>query len=79
MSLEDDRRFFPPYRAAPVVREETLQAHPELESLLSLLGGVMDDQIMQGLNYEVDHEKKSPAEVARRFLINKKLISHATR
>ena len=66
--LEDDRSFFPPYQAAPVIRTETLQAHPELARVLGLLAGVIDDATMQRLNYAVDEEKRSPAEVAQELL-----------
>ncbi|HKI69636.1 MAG TPA: glycine betaine ABC transporter substrate-binding protein, partial [Verrucomicrobiae bacterium] len=66
--LKDDRHFFPPYFAAPVVRAATLEAHPELEKVLNLLAGKISNKTMQRLNYEVDQEKRSPAEVAREFL-----------
>jgi len=66
--LDDDRGFFPPYQAAPVVREQCLTAHPEVGDALSLLGGILDNATMQRLNFEVDGKKKSPADVARKFL-----------
>jgi osmoprotectant transport system permease protein len=66
--LVDDRQFFPPYHAAPVVRAATLAAHPELEPLLELLHQKLPSATMQRLNYLVDGEKRSPAAVAREFL-----------
>lgn len=72
--LEDDRHFFPPYYAAPVIREETLQAHPNLGNILSLLGEVLNDPEMQRLNFEVDGKKQRPAEVAESFLRAKGLL-----
>ena len=66
--LDDDRGFFPPYQAAPVVRQQCLTAHPEVGDALSLLGGILDNATMQHLNFDVDGKKKSPADVARRFL-----------
>ncbi len=66
--LEDDRGFFPPYYAAPVVRMEVLRAFPEVRDALELLAGALDDATMQRLNYEVDKNKRAPAEVARTFL-----------
>jgi glycine betaine/choline ABC-type transport system substrate-binding protein len=72
--LKDDRRFFPPYQAAPVIREEVLLAHPELRDVLSRLGGCLDDAAMQHLNFEVDTRKKTPAEVAKTFLKNNLLF-----
>lgn len=69
--LEDDRRFFPPYQAAPVIRMEVLQNFPELRQVLNLLAGAINNETMQQLNYEVDENKRSPKEVAREFLVTK--------
>lgn len=66
--LEDDRRFFPPYFAAPVIRAATLEEHPGLEQVLGLLAGKITGGSMQRLNHQVDHEKRTPAEVAREFI-----------
>jgi glycine betaine/choline ABC-type transport system substrate-binding protein len=66
--LEDDRQFFPPYQAAPVIRKEVLQNHPELEDILYLIEGLLDNVTMQRLNFDVDGKKQRPAEVARTFL-----------
>lgn len=73
-SLKDDRHFFPPYYAAPVIRGDILADHPELGETLSMLEGLLDDAAMQRLNFEVDGKKQSPAEVAKRFLRAKKLL-----
>ena len=72
--LVDDRRFFPPYHAAPVVRSQTLQACPALHQALSSLGRTLDDATMRELNFKVDHEKRSPREVAREFLLSRGLL-----
>ena len=55
--LKDDKNFFPPYYAAPLVRKASLDKHPELEEALNLLAGKIDDHTMQKLNYEVDEKK----------------------
>lgn len=72
--LEDDRQFFPPYHAAPVIRLEVLQIHPELDDVLSHVEGLLDNAAMQRLNLEVDGKKRSPAEVATAFLKEKGLL-----
>jgi osmoprotectant transport system permease protein len=72
--LKDDRGFFPPYDAAPVVRTAFLNKHPEVRDALAALAGLLDDATMQRLNYEVEGNKRQPAEVAREFLVRKKLI-----
>lgn len=66
--LEDDRHFFPPYHAAPVIRNTTLESHPELAECLHLLAGTLSDEVMRELNFQVDQNKRSPGEVAREFL-----------
>jgi len=72
--LEDDKGFFPPYYAAPLVRAETLELFPELEQILNSLAGKLTDDVMQQLNYQVDEEGRKAAEVAREFLVSKGLI-----
>jgi glycine betaine/choline ABC-type transport system substrate-binding protein len=72
--LRDDRRFFPPYQAASVINGLILDAHPEIAGVLSSLGGLLDDLLMQNLNFKVDAKKQSPAEVARAFLLARDLI-----
>lgn len=72
--LEDDRRFFPPYYAAPVVREETLEAHPAIKRALAPLRGVLDEETMRELNYNVDQERRAVKEVVREFLAAEGLL-----
>lgn len=71
--LTDDKTIFPPYYAAPIVREEVLQKYPELEPALNLLSGRINDSIMTELNYKVDYLKQTPEKVAKDFLIQQKL------
>jgi osmoprotectant transport system permease protein len=63
--LEDDRGFFPPYEAAALVRGETLEAHPEVGSVLSLLAGAFDEDTMRALNLRLQEGKEEEAVVAR--------------
>ena len=72
--LEDDREFFPPYNAVPVIRMDTLEKYPELKEVLSVLDEKIDEETMIDLNYKVDKLSKSPEEVAREFLISENLI-----
>jgi osmoprotectant transport system substrate-binding protein len=51
--LVDDRRYFPPYEAAPVARREALERHPRLAEALDALGGSLDARAMRGLNRQV--------------------------
>jgi len=77
VALEDDKQFFPPYYAAPVVRAETLNKHPQLGDLLDRLAGKIDDATMQRLNLEVDRDEapRTAHDVARDFLVSTGLIT----
>jgi osmoprotectant transport system substrate-binding protein len=66
--LEDDKHYFPPYDAVPVVRSETLQRHPEVRAAIAELAGKISDAEMQKMNYAVDGEHRDATEVAREFL-----------
>ncbi len=73
--LEDDRGFFPPYHAAPIVRSDTLERHPELEDLLNRLAGSLPDERMQRLNFEVEENGRPFADVARAFLVEEGVLA----
>jgi len=73
--LLDNRDFFPPYQAAPIVRKEVLKSHPEIREALAPLSGLLNDATMQGLNYKVDGKKRSPRDVAREFLKSHNLLN----
>ena len=73
--LEDDKGFFPPYYAAPIVKNETLKAHPELEELLNKLSGKITDEAMQQMNYQAETEKKPMKDIAIEFLKEQNLIN----
>ncbi|HEY8528883.1 MAG TPA: glycine betaine ABC transporter substrate-binding protein [Paenibacillaceae bacterium] len=72
--LEDDKSFFPPYDAGPLIRQDVLDKYPELEDVLNLLGGVISESDMQALNAKVDEEGLKAEDVARDFLAEKGLI-----
>lgn len=66
--LRDDKRYFPPYQAALIVRDDLLAAHPTLKDILALLSGKFSDEIMRTLNYQIDGKHRPLAEVAMTFL-----------
>ncbi|MEY8001295.1 glycine betaine ABC transporter substrate-binding protein [Clostridium sp. Mt-5] len=72
--LKDDKKIFPPYYAVPIVREETLRKHPELEGILNKLSGKINDETMMELNYKVDSLGQKPETVADQFLRDQNLI-----
>lgn len=71
--LKDDRHYFPPYEAAPVVRQHTLERHPELRSALGKLAGLISEEDMRRMNYQVDGEHRDVKQVVKDFLRSKKI------
>ncbi len=71
--LDDDKKIFPPYYVAPVIREEVLQKFPAIENVINQLSSRINDSIMTDLNYRVDYLKQSPEKVARDFLMEQSL------
>jgi len=71
--LDDDKKIFPPYFAAPIVKEKTLQKYPDLEKTLNLLSGKINDSVMTELNYQTDYLHQVPEKVAKEFLISNNL------
>jgi glycine betaine/choline ABC-type transport system substrate-binding protein len=74
IQLVDDRHYFPPYDAVPVVRRAALEQHPEIRDALRQLGGILSVAEMRRLNYAVDGEKRPAREVAREFLETKGIL-----
>ena len=72
--LEDDKGFFPPYYCTAIVRMDTLEKYPELEETLNLLGGQINNEEMQQLNYKVAEEERDAKDVVNEFLQAKGII-----
>lgn len=75
--LEDNRHVFPPYYAAPLIRQAVLRSYPETGAALNRLQGMITDSLMTDMNYKVDYLKISPEKVARDFLITHNLYHAA--
>jgi len=71
--LQDDRHYFPPYDAVPIVREQTLQEHPEVKAALDALAGRVTEEDMRRMNYAVDGEHRDATQVVAEFLRTKGL------
>ncbi|KAL1110071.1 hypothetical protein AAG570_014051 [Ranatra chinensis] len=72
--LEDDKNFFPPYYAMPVIRQDALERYPEVVLIMQELGGILTNDIMLDLNYKVDELHMEPDMVAKDFLTERGLI-----
>lgn len=74
VTLEDDKQFFPPYRAAVSVNKEVLKKYPEVEEITGRLAEKLDSEIMRELNYKVDIEGNSVSVVAYEWLVDNGMI-----
>ena len=66
--LRDDKRYFPPYDCALVVRSEVVKDNPLFRQALAELSARITDRTMRRLNYQVDGEHRPVREVAGQFL-----------
>jgi osmoprotectant transport system substrate-binding protein len=67
VALDDDKRLFPPYALAPVVRMD-LARNKEAVAALDRVNALLDNPTMQELNRQVEVDKKEPKRVAAEFL-----------
>ena len=68
--LDDDKHYFPPYDAAPVIRDVVIMKHPEVREALRQLGGKISAEQMRRMNYAVDGQHRDVKDVVREFLKN---------
>jgi osmoprotectant transport system substrate-binding protein len=73
--LQDDKGLWPPYNVAPVVRQDVLDAYPDIADRFNAVTTGLTDEILSGLNWQVDgDDKKDPAEVAKTYLTDNGFI-----
>ncbi|NDK92446.1 glycine betaine ABC transporter substrate-binding protein [Gordonia desulfuricans] len=73
--LEDDEHFFLPYSGTVVVREDVLDAHPEIAQLMATVSERLTDDLLQELNGRVDIDGQDPSDVAYDWLVSEGLIT----
>jgi len=71
--LEDDRHYFPPYQAVPLMREDALRRWPQMQQALDALAGKVSADDMRAMNEAVDGEHRDPADVVGDFRRSKGL------
>lgn len=75
--LEDDRKFFPQYNAAIVLRQDFDDAHPQVAEIMAPVVAKLDNDTIRALNAEVDVEGRDPAVVARDWMVREGFVSLA--
>lgn len=73
-ALEDDRDVFPPYHVAPIIRQETMDSHPEIAELLDKISKKLNNEVMIDLTYKVEVLHQDVFAVARQFLKENDLL-----
>ena len=73
VALQDDKRYFPPYQAVPLVRAEALQRWPQIQTALDALAGNITAEDMRAMNEAIDGQHRDPAQVVREFRSRKGL------
>src|SRR2546430_780664 len=66
--LEDDKHYFPPYDAAPLIREAVVVKHPEMREALRAVGGNVSEEQMRVINCAADGEHKEVKRVVKEVL-----------
>ncbi len=72
-ALEDDRHYFPPYQAVPLVRSQALRRWPQIQVALDALAGKVTAEEMRAMNEAIDGEHRDPSQVVREFRVRKGL------
>ncbi len=72
-ALDDDRNYFPPYQAVPLVRSEALARWPQIQIALDALAGTISADDMRAMNEAIDGQHRDPAVVVREFRFKKNL------
>jgi len=73
VALEDDRHYFPPYEAVPLIREDSLRRWPQIGVAMERLAGRVSADEMRAMNLAVDAEHRDVGEVVREFRVRKGL------
>lgn len=66
--LEDDKALFPPYFLVPVVRQDALEANPQIAEVLNAVSPLLTNEAMRAMNAAVERDREEPADVAAEFL-----------
>jgi osmoprotectant transport system substrate-binding protein len=73
VALADDKHYFPPYEAVPLVREDSLKRWPQIGVAMERLAGKVSEDDMRAMNLAVEEEHRDVGEVVREFRARKGL------
>jgi osmoprotectant transport system substrate-binding protein len=73
VALEDDKHYFPPYQAVPLMRAGALERWPQIQTSLNVLAGKVSADDMRAMNEAVDGQHRDPTDVVREFRAKKGL------
>ena len=65
--MADDKHYFPPYEAVPLVREDSVAKHPEIQVAIERLAGKVSADEVQAMNDAVDAQHRDVGDVVREF------------
>ena len=74
--LEDDKKTFPQYNAAVTLRQDFLDAHPEIADVLNPVAAKLDNETILKLSVKVDGDGVDPAVVARDWLVEQGFVTN---
>ncbi|MER7489774.1 glycine betaine ABC transporter substrate-binding protein [Streptomyces sp. NPDC126497] len=72
--MEDDKRFFPNYNAAPTVNTDTFEKWPAIADVLAPVTAKLDNTVAQDLNAKVDVDGEDPHQVALDWMVAEGLV-----
>jgi osmoprotectant transport system substrate-binding protein len=73
VALEDDKHYFPPYEAVPLVREDSLKRWPQIGEAMQRLAGKVSAEEMRSMNLAVEAQHRDVGDVVREFRKSKGL------
>ena len=76
--LDDDKKFFPQYNVAPVVRKPILDAHPAIAEVFNKIAPKLNNEMMLDLAAKVDVDGADPVTVAKDWLVKEGFIKLTT-
>ncbi len=62
--MDDDKKFFPNYNAAPMINTKTLKKWPAIPAILDPISKKLNNSVAQDLNAKVDVDGEDPHQVA---------------